>query len=203
MKKLSILGTMLAAATMLASTASAALIGATAGGTIIAAPANVLEDGTSNTGQQGFDEMQNVLLGLALSVDGGSIAAGTLIDSHMIFYNTAGSATTTSGPITWTFSGTVLGVMSDSTGALETASSPLLGAAGTIYELAPFAARGLEAGSPDGYSILGNTLTVTMQVSEPGDWIRVITASEVPEPGTWALMGLGLLGLGLAKRKRA
>ena len=76
----------------------------------------------------------------------------------------------------------------------------LLGAAGTAYPGGPFGARGLE--SADSYVIGGNTLTVSMFVGQPGDWIRVITATAVPEPGTLALLGIGLFGMGLARRRR-
>ena len=63
--------------------------------------------------------------------------------------------------------------MADFTGALEVASSPLLGAPGTVYPGAPFGARGMEGA--DGYVVAGNTITVTMRVTQRGDWIRVIT----------------------------
>ena len=57
----------------------------------------------------------------------------------------------------------------------------------------------------DGYSLVApNILRVGMFVSEPGDWIRVITSSSVavPEPGTLALFGIGLAAMGLARRKK-
>lgn len=147
---------------------------------IISAPADIRDDGAYNRGMQAFDERQNVLLSAPVSVDGGgTIAAGTLVNSHMIFLNTGpgnSNAYNKHANVVWTFAGAVLGVMSNSNGSLEVASTPALGAPGTIYPTSPFNARGIEGG--DGYSISGNTLTVTMQVSEPGDWMRVIT--EVP-----------------------
>ena len=81
---------------------------------IIAPPADVTDDppGATNTMQQGFDEMQNVLLGADLTVDGGVIAAGTRVNSHMIFLNTEGFAAVRE-TVRWTFDGTILGVMSD------------------------------------------------------------------------------------------
>ncbi|NJN40841.1 MAG: hypothetical protein HC807_08620 [Gammaproteobacteria bacterium] len=161
---------------------------------IIAAPPDVNDDAAYNTGMQGFDERQNVLLGAAILIDGGgSIAAGTRVNSHMIFLNTGpGNNTTANGHynVVWTFDGIILGIMSNQNGSLEVSSSGVLGAIGTAYPNAPFAARGIENNnggvgpfSADGYTILtANTLRVGMSVTEPGDWIRVVTS--VPEPGT-------------------
>jgi hypothetical protein len=171
---------------------------------IIGAPTHALDSMVTNTGMQGFDEAQNVVTTMAYSVDGGgSIAAGTLVSSHMIFLNSPFALTPS--PIlvshlnvVWTFSHPILGVMSDTPGALEFASTGELGSPFTIYPAAGFPNRGLEAG--DGYTISGNQLTVNMQVTQPGDWIRVVTA--VPEPGTLLLLGMGALA-GAVVRKRS
>ncbi|WLE98702.1 MAG: hypothetical protein QTN59_07635 [Candidatus Electrothrix communis] len=152
---------------------------------IISPPADVNDDAAWNTSMEGFDEQQGITLEEDINVDGGSIAAGTTVSSHMIFLNT--------GPgnnynwyshfdVSWTFDGEVLGVMSDRGGTREVATSELLGAAGTSYPASGFDARGMEgknmgpSGPGEGYSIADNTLKVGMIVSEPGDWIRVVTA---------------------------
>ncbi len=171
---------------------------------IIGAPTLVINKEVYNKAQQGFDEAQAVTLGSALSIDGGgTIAAGTTVDSHMIFMNQeyTHSVLYTHSNVVWTFDGLVIGVMSDSGGNLEAASTPVLGAPGSTYE-APLSARGLEGN--DGYVISGNTLTVNMLVTQPGDWIRVVT-TVVPAPGAVILgmLGLGAAGAKLRRRRRA
>jgi hypothetical protein len=93
---------------------------------------------------------------------------------------------------TWTFDNAVICVMSNFNGSLEVASSPLLGAPGTIDPAAPFHARGMEGN--DGYVVAGSSITVTMRVSQPGDWIRVITQSC---QNTSILKGSGIEGDGI------
>lgn len=180
---------------------------------IISAPLNMGDDNATNQAQQGFNEIQNYLLTNDLQVDGGVIIAGATIDSHMIFLNTAGNTAASHIGVDWTFSGTILGVMSDYNGSMESSSSSFLGAPGTVYP-GSFAARGLEGNlsncnTQDCYSFFGDTLSLTMRVSEPGDWVRVITVSDnvsintaqVPEPSTLLIFSLGLVGLGfLVKR---
>lgn len=167
---------------------------------IIAAPSQVLNGAVTNCAQQGFNEQQDVALLANLGVDGGTVASGTVVDSHMIFLNGPGGAISHDGVI-WEFDGSILGVMSDNDGQLEVASSAILGAAGTTYPAAAFNNRGLETN--DSYSINGRFLTVNMGVTQPGDWIRVVTAAPVPEPATYMLMGAGLMALGFLRRRKA
>lgn len=180
---------------------------------IISAPTDVSDDAAYNQAQQGFNEQQGYTLTSALAIDGGSVSAGTTVDSHMIFLNSGPGHNTTlieHFNVNWTFSGNILGVMSSYNGSLEIASSAFLGAAGTIYPGSTFAARGLEnlAGCNmnvnDCYGFSGNTLNLTMRVTEPGDWIRVITQSptSVPEPTTALLMSLGLAAFGFSAMRR-
>jgi len=149
---------------------------------IITAPSSVVnnaaEGGAENDHQQGFNEKQGVLLTEPLAVDSGTIAAGKRVNSHMIFLNTPGLEPASDQGKVWTFDGPVLGVMSDSYGELEFASTPILGAPGTTYPDHAFFARGFD-NSFDGYAVDGNEITVSMQVVEPGDWIRVVTAPAI------------------------
>lgn len=172
--------------------AEAALTG---GPDVIPAPPSVLDSdranppGATNDHQQAFDEGKGVVLKAPLQVDKGTIRAGTMVDSHMIFLNVPdGAAGATDLNKTWTFSQPVIGVMSDGDGKLEAQSSGILGAPGTAYPQS-FAARSIElaAGSSgrgaggvteDGYTVNGNSITVGMAVSQPGDWIRVVTRSD-------------------------
>jgi hypothetical protein len=64
---------------------------------------------------------------------------------------------------------------------------------------------GLEMGTPknpgpDSASFSGSVLTFKWRASDPGDHVRVFTA--VPEPSTYALMALGLVGVGAIARRR-
>ena len=178
----------------------AALVSVTPDGEIISAPSMVFNAGVINDHQQGFNEKQNVLLLAPLAVDSGFIAPGTVVDSHMIFFNIVSGSAEDLG-IEWTFDGPILGVMSDQDGLLEGASTALLGNPATLYP-SPFDSRGFE--SNDSYLISGNVLTVNSHVTQPGDWIRVITQSQikVPEPTTYLLL-IGFLAMvAVVQRKR-
>jgi len=168
---------------------------------IILAPATLNNDVAFNLGQQGFDERQCVLLPSSLEVDDGIIAAGTLVSSHMIFMNQQNNTTggTDHTGVEWTFDGLILGVMSDNNGNLEAASTPILGAPASGYG-APFNNRGLE--SNDSYSFLGNVLTFNSHITQPGDWIRVVTAAQcVPDATGLGTAALGFLSLLIATRR--
>ena len=140
-----------AVAAFSAAAAQAAIISVTgplsdAGGAsaIIAAPIDVGDDAAINNAQQGFNELQDVLLGSDLTVQGGVISSGTRVDSHMIFLNSQGTTAIGHYGVTWTFDGAILGVMVDRNGTQEAASNSILGAPGTLYP-GSFSARGLES----------------------------------------------------------
>jgi hypothetical protein len=196
---ISVLGTI---ATLACSNANALLL---SGLDIIAAPGSVEDkapNGATNGNMQAFNEAQGVFLTTDLAVDGGFVLAGTEVNSHMIFLNRNEKIHLENLKIKWIFDGKILGVMSDTAGVLESNSNELLGAEFTYYP-GGIDSRGLEGG--DKYNFVDNTLTVSMKVNEPGDWIRVVTASvaPVPEPSTILLFATVLVGLaGITKRKR-
>ena len=211
MKKASLLGASILALTLVSSPAGAVFLSVSstqstlgAFAQIIAAPTQVLDNAVTNLGQQGFNEQQGVVLSTALSTDQGVIAAGTRVNSHMIFFNkpTIHSGLDSHTGVTWTFAGTIIGTMSDSGGLLEAASNSQLGSLTTAYPGA-FSARGLEGA--DALTVGGSQLTVDLDmfVAQPGDWMRVVTV--VPEPGTIMILGFGLamLGGGAIRRRRS
>lgn len=177
------------------------------GAGIIDAPADVTGDGYTNTVIQAFNEAAGVILGHDLAVDHGSVGAGRAVDSHMILLNTApgvaaSAGFTRLGMVTFTFSRRILGVMSDSKGLLETASSAFLGAIGTLYPSDWYWSRGLER--TDAYRVEGKTIHVRMGVTSPGDWMRVVTAAPVPLPPGLGLFAVALLmtgGLAVLRRR--
>jgi hypothetical protein len=201
---------LLASALLLSAQAQAAII---SGGTIINA-VSIQEDSVTNFVQEGFNEVQGFELTRDITVDGGTILKGTRVDSHLIFLNTPAGTAKTVDSQTWTFSGDILGVMSDRAGSLLTGTNDILAAFSTYFSiqgegtLGPFDALGLEqnnyaTGSLDGYLFSGAELKLRMAVTEPGDWIRVVTVSEVPVPAALFLFAPALMGfLGLRRKSK-
>ena len=178
---------------------------------IIAAPGDARPSGAFNTGLQAFDEQQSYTLTSDLAVDGGIVASGQVVSSHMIFLNSGNGTTIAHGAggngsvVSFSFDGMIVGVMSDRSGFLES-DSQFLGAAGTIYPVDPYGSRGMEmnplVADPDWYAVAGSTIRLGMSVRVPGDWIRVVTVSAVPLPASFLLMGTALAGLGAISRRR-
>ena len=167
---------------------------------IINPPQYLTEDNITNSGIQGFTEAEGVLLIEEIITDQGYIASGTRVDSHILFLNSEGNQRIKHEDTVWTFTGNVLGTQSDGKGNLmNSVAAHVLRHINVTYD-GPFRNQGFEP-NQDFFTFLDNQLTLTMEVTEPGDWMRVITASEVPLPGALWLMLLGLSGFGFANKQ--
>lgn len=157
-----------------------------------------------------FDEQQAVPFVASQSLDFGSIAAGTLVNSHYIQYDTeSGSGSTDGGIIS--FDGPVLAVITSTEFLDEDLSADGAGTSDSYFGLAdtlgPYptganaGARGLGSPEDDLMVSLGSTSLTIESLQIPGsgannlDGIRVLTAV-IPVPGAvWLFASaLGLLG---------
>lgn len=198
------------------------VLGAITGGNVfgtgafqfITAPAAVGFDNFNDNNLRAFNEVQNLTLASALSVDSGAsgvtLAAGAVISSHLIAFDPPGTQRDVFQPSVAgyvEFDAPILGVIWR--GTTLTATRALLGAAGTNY-LTP-AGFGLEQGA-DFFTIApaGNARRLAVNffsATSPGDTLRVITGrratvSAVPEPATWLSMLFGLAVAGSTLRRR-
>lgn len=185
--------------------ADASIVGGTV--TEISPPPAVFNDSYLTDALVGYDEKQGYTLASGLSVDllastssPGMVSAGTTLDSHYFFLDPVSFLIEDSWTIV--FDKPVLAIITSTDLVF---ASDYLGAAGTIYP-GPFEKRGLENCDVcvDEVTLLdAYTLQVSLHVTEPGDWFRVVTAaSPVPVPAAAWLFGSGLLGLvAVARRK--
>ena len=170
-------------------------------------PDNTVGDNNfQNLNLYGFDEDQNTeVLNTPLSVDllastgtSGTLATGTIVASHYIFFDPYNFIT----QVGWVdFDSDVIAIIS-STANLN--ASDYLANTGVTY-LEP-TLRGLEGG--DHVTIdAGNArrINVDWTASSPGDYVRILTSyspgAAIPEPGTLALLAIGLAGIGYKRRK--
>jgi hypothetical protein len=154
-------------------------------------PNSVGNDNFQSPNLFGFDENQNILLAAPLTVDVGTspIPAGSTVASHYIFFD-PGPSLHIIGTVD--FDSNVLAII---TSTSNLAASDFLANTDVNY-LNP-GARGLEAG--DSVTINGpRQILFDTFASSPGDYVRVLTtfspaAAAVPEPGSVALLGSGLV----------
>lgn len=167
-----------------------------------------------------WDEVQNLTLTQPLRVDrvfdptapfisdagGGDffIAAGTVVASHYFQWD-PGSGSAATVRATLALDSQVFALITSDQNLFD--SDSFLGLTGLDY--ADFGDRGLESGDIANFN--GQNVDISWFASSPGDWTRLITAfspgggpgPSVPEPGTLALLGLGLAGLSLSRRRLA
>jgi PEP-CTERM motif len=170
-----------------------------------------------------FDEAQGTALTSALLNDpidltlgsgikttsGGSLASGTVVNSHLInFQPSAGilaGGQTVTGSIT--FANNILAVVYSNLGLTANQgflNTDYLHQAATTYGYNQF--FGVETNAERSFTVSGNTLNFTLggyyssAILRDMDNLRVLT--EVPAPASIALLGLGGLGLFFMRRKK-
>ncbi len=138
-----------------------------------------------------FNENQAV----ALAADVGGVTAGTVVDSHYVFFD-PGPSRRGIGYVD--FNSEILGVLI--TRADMDATDALLGLGSVNYVSVNL--RGLE--NADSFNVVGNRLNIDWTASRPGDYVRVLTATAVPEPASWAMLigGFGLVGGAMRRRRK-
>ncbi len=157
-----------------------------------------MEGAVENSNVQVFKEIANHTWG-SLSLNQGSITAGTKVDSYIVHLDRANTdVATKSGSIT--FDTDILGLIFNRA-KLNNSDSEL--GPSTLYA-GTSNARGIEGSDTITWLGTGKFLSFDLKTLNAGiDELRVITASPVPVPAAVWLLGSGLVGLfGFGGRKR-
>ncbi len=180
-------------------------------------PTDLGMDTYYNIHQEGLNEKQNYTLteDLKLNKDV-TIKSGVTINSHLVFFNHADGIADNlkysfaDFDVDWVFDSVILGITYDPQSVWEY-ESRYLGLDNVDYGYDDFydnpngvksySGRGIES-KRDSYTISGNTLTFNSFVQQPGDYMRIITATPIPEPTTSLLFGIGALLISGAMRRR-
>ncbi len=156
------------------------------------------------------------------SLNSGTIASGTRIDSYFLHFDPATNNTglaDSSGSLSITFDTDIIGLAMDnggivgSTAGLDETDDGSNNANGNVFEgpspmtIANGGSRGFELGTgtaADRFSISSDRRTITiLNIFANGiDQMRIFTVAAVPEPATFALFGAGALGMLCMLRKR-
>lgn len=127
------------------------------------------------------------------------IAQGTFVRSHFIHFDAPpGGSGAIQGFVK--FDRPIIGVIVLNTpGFRHLDDSDFLGAPTLFTSGSDF--RGMEM-TNDSFTITasGDTLQFSMGISQPGDFIRVLTEGDVPAPGALALAGFSMLALNRRRR---
>ena len=162
-----------------------------------------------STNVYGLNEKQGVIVGAAGQAvqGGGTIAAGTRVDSQLIFANLKNTGAVSA---VITFASKVLGVIVQSNPNPDTLtpSNAVYGRGNVTYNGSNLNNWGMETGyvfAPftEGVSISGaNEITFTAAGINV-DSVRVLTAENVPEPGSMAILGFATVAfVGAARFRR-
>ena len=193
------------------------------------ASADFFQDTGANKLIHGWAEQQNVTLVRDVYVDiagngtynsnsdlGGfhqlKIAQGTVVSSHYLYFDPVYRNRVTN--VTFTFDGPIIGVIVNSDRFHNAAhgktdyylDSDFLGNPLTHYPHHHFDDRGLEWRAGDTVVVSGNSITLSLWASSPGDQIRVITApggggvlEPVPAPPGLLLALSGFVAVGMGR----